>query len=74
MTCSVEKIIVALVETSISSLLLLKMLCELIYKVIKKPVNSDIIVSLNMTNLLSSTQKIDPLGKMLKQSLILLKK
>ncbi|MFQ6634633.1 hypothetical protein Gotur_010915 [Gossypium turneri] len=40
----------------------------------KKPVNSNIIISLIMTNLLPSTQKIKPLGKMLKQPLILLKK
>ncbi|MBA0641603.1 hypothetical protein Goklo_026137 [Gossypium klotzschianum] len=60
MTCSVDKTIEALVETSIGSLLLLKML------VIKKPVNSDIVVSLIMTNLLSSMQKIEPPGKMLK--------
>ncbi|MBA0676183.1 hypothetical protein Goari_017685 [Gossypium aridum] len=60
MTCSMDKTIEALVETSIGSLLLLKML------VIKKPVNSDIVVSLIMTNLLSSTQKIKPPGKMLK--------
>ncbi|MBA0747608.1 hypothetical protein Gogos_004509 [Gossypium gossypioides] len=43
-------------------------------KVIKKLINSDIVVSLIMTNLLPSTQKIQPLGKMLKQPLILLKK
>ncbi|MBA0671446.1 hypothetical protein Goklo_025041 [Gossypium klotzschianum] len=42
--------------------------------VIKNPANSDIVVSLIMTNLLSSTQKIKPQGKMLKQLLILLKK
>ncbi|MBA0660810.1 hypothetical protein Goklo_012768 [Gossypium klotzschianum] len=42
--------------------------------VIKKPINSNIVVSLIMTNLLPSTQKIEPLGKMLKQLLILLKK
>ncbi|MFQ6634561.1 hypothetical protein Gotur_011928 [Gossypium turneri] len=42
--------------------------------VIKKPINSNIVVSLIMTNLLPSTQKIEPLGKMLKQPLILLKK
>ncbi|MFQ6667461.1 hypothetical protein Gotur_033475 [Gossypium turneri] len=41
---------------------------------IKKPVNSNIVVSLIMTNLLPSMQKIEPLGKMLKQPLILLKK
>ncbi|MBA0721982.1 hypothetical protein Golax_009472 [Gossypium laxum] len=58
----------ALVGISMSSLLLLKML------VIKKPINSNIVVSFIMTNLLPSTQKIKPLGKMLKQPLILLKK
>ncbi|MBA0568170.1 hypothetical protein Golob_005681 [Gossypium lobatum] len=42
--------------------------------VIKKLINSDIVFSLIMTNLLPSTQKIQPLGKMLKQPLILLKK
>ncbi|MBA0670692.1 hypothetical protein Goklo_029230 [Gossypium klotzschianum] len=42
--------------------------------VIKKSVNSDIVVSLIMTKLLPSTQKIEPLEKMLKQPLILLKK
>ncbi|MFQ6629501.1 hypothetical protein Gotur_006592 [Gossypium turneri] len=63
-----EKTIAALVEMSIGSLLLLKML------VIKKPVNLNITVSLIMINLLLFTQKIKPLGKMLKQSLILLKK
>ncbi|MBA0661727.1 hypothetical protein Goklo_005985 [Gossypium klotzschianum] len=42
--------------------------------VIKKLVNSNIVVSLIMTNLLPSTQKIELLGKMLKQPLILLKK
>ncbi|MBA0556435.1 hypothetical protein Golob_026539 [Gossypium lobatum] len=68
MTSSVEKTIAVLVETSIGSLLLLKML------VIKKPINFDIIVSLIMINLLLFTQKIEPLRKMLKQSLILLKK
>ncbi|MBA0880209.1 hypothetical protein Goshw_004218 [Gossypium schwendimanii] len=41
--------------------------------VIKKLVNLDIAVSLIMTNLQPSTQKIEPLG-MLKQSLILLNK
>ncbi|MBA0673514.1 hypothetical protein Goklo_029466 [Gossypium klotzschianum] len=41
---------------------------------IKKLVNSNIVVSLIMINLLPSTQKIKPLGKMLKQPLILLKK
>ncbi|MBA0635685.1 hypothetical protein Godav_025942 [Gossypium davidsonii] len=41
---------------------------------INNPANSDIVVSLIMTNLLSSTQKIKPQGKMLKQLLILLKK
>ncbi|MBA0878100.1 hypothetical protein Goshw_026092 [Gossypium schwendimanii] len=40
----------------------------------KKPVNSDIAVSFIMTNLLLYTQKIEPLGKMLKQLLILFKK
>ncbi|MBA0779994.1 hypothetical protein Gotri_004150 [Gossypium trilobum] len=34
--------------------------------VIKKPINSDIAVSLIMTNSLPYTQKIEPLGKMLK--------
>ncbi|MBA0856168.1 hypothetical protein Goshw_024296 [Gossypium schwendimanii] len=63
MTSSVEKTIAVLVETSIGSLL-----------VIKKPINFDITVSLIMINLLLFTQKIEPLGKMLKQSLILLKK
>ncbi|MBA0722822.1 hypothetical protein Golax_003464 [Gossypium laxum] len=43
-------------------------------RVIKKLINSDIVVSLIMTNLLPSMQKIQPLGKMLKQPLILLKK
>ncbi|MBA0722820.1 hypothetical protein Golax_003464 [Gossypium laxum] len=62
------KKIAALVGTSIGSLLLLKMLF------IKKLINSDIVVSLIMTNLLPSMQKIQPLGKMLKQPLILLKK
>ncbi|KAK8281909.1 hypothetical protein V6Z11_D09G273800 [Gossypium hirsutum] len=58
-----------------SSLLLLTMRCGThVYIVIKKPVNSNIIVSVIMTNLLPSTQKIEPLGKMLKQPLILLKK
>ncbi|MBA0618449.1 hypothetical protein Godav_027794 [Gossypium davidsonii] len=71
MTCLVQKTIAALVGTSIGSLLLLKMLCETL---IKKLVNSNIVVSLIMTNLLPSTQKIEPLGKMLKQPLILLKK
>ncbi|MBA0646012.1 hypothetical protein Goklo_014018 [Gossypium klotzschianum] len=47
---------------------------ELKIRVIKKPNNLDIEVSLIMTNLLSSTQKIKSLGKMLKQPLILLKK
>ncbi|MBA0881926.1 hypothetical protein Goshw_015624 [Gossypium schwendimanii] len=56
-----EKKIVALVGTIIGRLLLLKML------VIKKPVNSNIVVSLIMKNLLPSMQKIEPLGKMLKQ-------
>ncbi|MBA0610432.1 hypothetical protein Godav_011285 [Gossypium davidsonii] len=46
----------------------------IIYRVIKKSVNSDIVVSLIMTKLLPSTQKIEPLEKMLKQPLILLKK
>ncbi|KAH1121844.1 hypothetical protein J1N35_005004 [Gossypium stocksii] len=41
---------------------------------INKPINSDIKVSLIMTNLLPSTQKIEPLEKMLKKPLILLKK
>ncbi|MBA0762994.1 hypothetical protein Gotri_012524 [Gossypium trilobum] len=44
------------------------------YRVIKKLFNSNIVVSLIMINLLPSTQKIKPLGKMLKQPLILLKK
>ncbi|MFQ6669716.1 hypothetical protein Gotur_034851 [Gossypium turneri] len=63
-----EKTIAVLVGKSIGSLLSLKM------RVIKKPVNSNIIVSLIMTNLLPSTQKVEPLGKMHKQPLILLKK
>ncbi|MFQ6624137.1 hypothetical protein Gotur_003858 [Gossypium turneri] len=63
-----KKTIAVLVGTSIGSLLLLKML------VIKKLVYSNNVVSLIMTNLLPSTQKNEPLGKMLKQSLILLKK
>ncbi|MFQ6650234.1 hypothetical protein Gotur_023446 [Gossypium turneri] len=63
-----KKTIAVLVGMNIGSLLLLKM------RVIKKPVNSNIVVSLSMTNLLPSMQKIEPLGKMLKQSLILLKK
>ncbi|MBA0769588.1 hypothetical protein Gotri_018301 [Gossypium trilobum] len=42
--------------------------------VIKKPINSDITVSLIMTNLLPYMQKIEPLGKILKSLLILLKK
>ncbi|MBA0829582.1 hypothetical protein Goarm_014176 [Gossypium armourianum] len=41
---------------------------------IKKLVNSDIAIFVIMTNLLSYTQKIEPLGKMLKQLLMLLKK
>ncbi|MFQ6619943.1 hypothetical protein Gotur_000392 [Gossypium turneri] len=53
---------------SIGNLLMLKM------QVIKKSVNSNIVVSLIMANLLPSTQKIKPLRKMLKQPLILLKK
>ncbi|MBA0829581.1 hypothetical protein Goarm_014176 [Gossypium armourianum] len=44
------------------------------YRVIKKLVNSDIAIFVIMTNLLSYTQKIEPLGKMLKQLLMLLKK
>ncbi|MFQ6620194.1 hypothetical protein Gotur_000565 [Gossypium turneri] len=64
---AVEKTITTLVGTSIDSLLLLKML------VIKKLVNLDVVVSLIMTNLQPSTQKIEPL-EMLKQPLILLKK
>ncbi|MBA0828141.1 hypothetical protein Goarm_012858 [Gossypium armourianum] len=36
-----------------------------------KLVNSDIVVSLIMTNLVPYTQKIEPLGKILKQLLIL---
>ncbi|MBA0716329.1 hypothetical protein Golax_015165 [Gossypium laxum] len=51
-TCSVEKTIVALVGTSI--------------RVIKQPKNSDITISLIMTNLLPYIQKIELLGKMLK--------
>ncbi|MBA0636969.1 hypothetical protein Godav_000138 [Gossypium davidsonii] len=70
MTCLVEKTIATLVGTSIDSLLLLKMLYGTL---IKKLVNLDIAVSLIMTNLQPSTQKIEPLG-MLKQPLILLKK
>ncbi|MFQ6634338.1 hypothetical protein Gotur_010114 [Gossypium turneri] len=65
---TVEKTIAVLVGMSIGSSLLLKM------RVIKKLVNSDIVVSLITTNLLPSTQKIEPLGKMLKQPLILLNK
>ncbi|MBA0553693.1 hypothetical protein Golob_012846 [Gossypium lobatum] len=42
--------------------------------VLKKSINSNIVVSLIMTNLLTSTQKIEPLEKILKQLLILLKK
>ncbi|MBA0632416.1 hypothetical protein Godav_001158 [Gossypium davidsonii] len=42
--------------------------------VIKQPVNLDIVVSLIMTNLLPYMQKIEPMGKMLKQLQILLKK
>ncbi|MFQ6637101.1 hypothetical protein Gotur_014227 [Gossypium turneri] len=49
MTCLVEKTIMVLVEMSIGSLLLLKM------RVIKKSINSNIVVSLIMTNLLPST-------------------
>ncbi|MBA0717442.1 hypothetical protein Golax_005266 [Gossypium laxum] len=41
---------------------------------IKKTVNPDIKVSLITTNLLLYMQKIEPLGKMLKQLVILLKK
>ncbi|MFQ6629413.1 hypothetical protein Gotur_007721 [Gossypium turneri] len=63
-----EKTIAVLVAMSIGSLLLLKI------RVIKKSVNSNIVVSFIMTNLLPSTQKTEPLGKMLKQPLILLKK
>ncbi|MFQ6637100.1 hypothetical protein Gotur_014227 [Gossypium turneri] len=44
-----EKTIMVLVEMSIGSLLLLKM------RVIKKSINSNIVVSLIMTNLLPST-------------------
>ncbi|MBA0750386.1 hypothetical protein Gogos_001797 [Gossypium gossypioides] len=40
----------------------------------KKSVNSSIVVSLIMTNLLPSMQKIEPSGNMLKQQLMLLKK
>ncbi|MFQ6629414.1 hypothetical protein Gotur_007721 [Gossypium turneri] len=65
---AVEKTIAVLVAMSIGSLLLLKI------RVIKKSVNSNIVVSFIMTNLLPSTQKTEPLGKMLKQPLILLKK
>ncbi|MBA0696645.1 hypothetical protein Goari_003182 [Gossypium aridum] len=43
-------------------------------KVVKKLVNSDIVVSIIITNLLPYTQKIESLGNMLKQLLILLKK
>ncbi|MBA0577400.1 hypothetical protein Golob_025302 [Gossypium lobatum] len=42
--------------------------------VIKKPVNSDVTISLIMTNLLPYMQKIEPLRKMFKQLLILFKK
>ncbi|MFQ6653539.1 hypothetical protein Gotur_024889, partial [Gossypium turneri] len=59
MTCSVEKSIASLVGTSIDRWLLLKMLF------IKQPVNSDIAISLIMTNLLPYMQRIKPLGKML---------
>ncbi|MBA0783650.1 hypothetical protein Gotri_001328 [Gossypium trilobum] len=41
---------------------------------IKKPANVDIVVSLIMTNILPYMQKIEPLGNMLKQLQILLKK
>ncbi|MBA0819569.1 hypothetical protein Gohar_022001 [Gossypium harknessii] len=54
--------------TSIDRWLLLKMLF------IKKLVNSDIAIFVIMTNFLSYMQKIEPLGKMLKQLLMLLKK
>ncbi|MBA0610247.1 hypothetical protein Godav_011117 [Gossypium davidsonii] len=53
---------------SISIWLLLKMLVQ------KQPVNSEIAVSLIMTNLLLYMQKIEQLEKMLKQLQILLKK
>ncbi|MBA0881924.1 hypothetical protein Goshw_015624 [Gossypium schwendimanii] len=36
-------------------------------KIVALPVNSNIVVSLIMKNLLPSMQKIEPLGKMLKQ-------
>ncbi|MBA0867565.1 hypothetical protein Goshw_001283 [Gossypium schwendimanii] len=51
-----------------------KKIVALVGTFIKKLINSDIVVSLIMTNLLPSTQKIQPVGKMLKQPLILLKK
>ncbi|MBA0614912.1 hypothetical protein Godav_015135 [Gossypium davidsonii] len=41
---------------------------------IKKLVNSNIAIFVTMTKFLSYTQKIEPLGKMLKQLLMLLKK
>ncbi|MBA0880207.1 hypothetical protein Goshw_004218 [Gossypium schwendimanii] len=50
-----------------------KTIATLVKTIIKKLVNLDIAVSLIMTNLQPSTQKIEPLG-MLKQSLILLNK
>ncbi|MBA0873581.1 hypothetical protein Goshw_004102 [Gossypium schwendimanii] len=65
-----EKTIAALVGTSIGRWLLLKML----YGTYILPVNADIVVSLIMTNLLPNMQKIEPLGNMLKQLQILLKK
>ncbi|MFQ6646630.1 hypothetical protein Gotur_020034 [Gossypium turneri] len=68
MTCLMAKTIAVLVGMSIGSSLLLKM------RVIKKPVNSDIVVSLITINLPPSTQEIERLGKMLKQLLMLLKK
>ncbi|MBA0735674.1 hypothetical protein Gogos_019503 [Gossypium gossypioides] len=68
MTCLVEKAITSLVGMSIGRWLLLKMLF------IKQPVNSDIAISLIMTNLLPYMQKIKPLEKTLKQLQILLKK
>ncbi|MBA0826291.1 hypothetical protein Goarm_011156 [Gossypium armourianum] len=44
------------------------------HRVIKQPVNSNIAFSLIMTNLLPYMQNVKPLGNMLKQLQILLKK
>ncbi|MBA0634156.1 hypothetical protein Godav_000023 [Gossypium davidsonii] len=68
-----ENTVATLVGMNIGRWLLLKMLCGTNI-VIKQSVNSDIIISLIMTNLLLYMQKIEPLGKMLKQLYILLKK